>query len=365
MFRKLSDFGLISFAAISALVALALIYLGQTKFEDDVAAIFDSNRGEYSSTRVLSSSEYLLTAMQSLSAIQTEESGRVKVLDNLDLAYNSFNLDQYRQSFPCVDISLNKITEIRDAVIENRYLLSDTAALWSQVLFCQNQVIAEQANSKNALAREVITRSADNKHWFTAGILLAYIISILLWLTHERERERFVSTLREKLRWQRRAETDHLTGCFNRLALDQALNDKLQNPAGKGYSMVVLYDLDYFKAYNDFYGHVKGDNALKKVVAAVESVLRAEDRQFRFGGEEFVVLSENINRESAVHIAGRALEAVRDLNIPHAASSHGKLTISLGCYTIAKEDSSAEAVIEKTDKLLYQAKAGGRNQFAC
>lgn len=365
MFKKLSDYGLMAFAALSSLVALALIYLGQTQFEEDVAAIFDNQRGKFDTTLAIRSNEYLLNSMKLLPQVHIDEVALAEAVDSLDLAYAYLNFGEYKQSYECVETSLDQITEIRETFLFNRYALLETANLWADILVCQKLVITEQSSRKNLLASEVISRSTENKRWFTGGIVLAYMIGILLWVIHERQRDNLVNTLRDKLRWQRRAETDHLTGCYNRLALEEALNDKLEDPSTLGSSTLILYDIDFFKAYNDYYGHVQGDDVLRKVVGAVESVLRAEDRQFRYGGEEFVVISENMTNDSAAQIASRALEAVRRLNIAHDSSPYGIVTISLGCYPLSSTDRSATHIIQQADKRLYDAKARGRNQYAC
>ncbi len=366
MFRRLSDYGLIAFAVFSSLVALSLIYFNQSQFEENVSAIFDHQKGKYDTTLAVRSNEYLLSAMQSIPALLHQQGPLLDdTREKLDLAYAFLNFGEYRQNYTCVNPSLDKITQIRDIVERDLFALQTQADLWSDVLQCQMQVITRQTNMKSDLATQVITQSTENKRWFTVGIVLAYLIGILLWLIHERQRDRLINTLREKLRWQRRAETDHLTGTYNRLALEDALTSKLNNTSSHKPSLVFMYDIDLFKDYNDHYGHVKGDETLKRVTQAVEQILRAEDRQFRYGGEEFIVLCENLVEESIEPIAERALSSVRALKIPHEKSPFGIVTISLGCQVLDSSSHSCKTFLEKVDKKLYSAKRSGRNCFIC
>ncbi len=122
---------------------------------------------------------------------------------------------------------------------------------------------------------------------------------------------------------------------------------------------VALLDLDFFKRYNDCYGHLKGDMALKMVADIVQSQLRESDRLYRYGGEELLVLMPKVDSEQAVHIAERCRTAVLNADIEHKESDLNSLTISAGIAegsTVNWRDSLAAA-----DKALYQAKKQGRN----
>ena len=125
---------------------------------------------------------------------------------------------------------------------------------------------------------------------------------------------------------------------------------------------VALFDIDFFKRYNDRYGHQAGDEALQSVAAAIQKTIRDSDRTYRYGGEEILVLMPETNDEQAAICAERIRSAVEHLEIPHEDSELGKLTIS-GGY-ISQRHGHWENMIEKADQALYQAKSSGRNRVA-
>jgi diguanylate cyclase (GGDEF)-like protein len=127
-----------------------------------------------------------------------------------------------------------------------------------------------------------------------------------------------------------------------------------------------MIDIDYFKKYNDTYGHAAGDDCLK-VIAAVLSqcVMREGDFVARYGGEEFVAVLPNTDKNGAHVIAVKMLEKARDLNIPHETSDiAGYVTISIGGTTsIINHLQNGSDYIKLADKALYESKKNGRNIY--
>lgn len=159
---------------------------------------------------------------------------------------------------------------------------------------------------------------------------------------------------------------DPLTGIPNRRRFDEFMRNEWQRARRrKSMLSVVLVDVDYFKSYNDFYGHQLGDQALTRVAAAMSSSLnRPADLLARYGGEEFVVVLPDTDYPGAMALADAFRRKVEELNIPHEQSKAAScVTISLGvaCCEPAKPDVSAEKLLEKADKALYAAKEQGRN----
>lgn len=164
---------------------------------------------------------------------------------------------------------------------------------------------------------------------------------------------------------------DYLTGVYNRRHFDASLAREVSRLGRAGGVLsVALIDVDNFKLFNDRYGHLAGDHCLTAVAKAMsDSLLRAEDRLFRYGGEEFAVLMPHTDEEGALVMAKRLRDAVYALQIPHVDSSWGRVTVSIGLKTIAAgcaycEHSAGEAIVMGTDKALYRAKANGRNAIA-
>lgn len=164
------------------------------------------------------------------------------------------------------------------------------------------------------------------------------------------------------------ADHDSLTGIANRRRFEDVLGQEFARAARTGAPLsLLMFDVDYFKRYNDTYGHVAGDACLRQVAQTLQGILvRPADLGARYGGEEFVALLPDTDPAGARMVAERIRQAVMALAIPHAGNGAGVVTISAGVYTstagagIATD--SAMALVERADALLYQAKQSGRNQ---
>jgi two-component system chemotaxis response regulator CheY len=160
---------------------------------------------------------------------------------------------------------------------------------------------------------------------------------------------------------------DPLTRLGNRLRLREEL-DALRGRVeryGHSYS-AVLCDVDYFKLYNDHYGHLAGDEVLQKVASTIVAQCRSGDTAYRYGGEEFLAILPEQSLESAAAFADRLRLAVEDLRIPHEAKDPpGVVTISAGVAALpAGEAKSADDLLKEADEALYRAKESGRNRVA-
>ena len=164
------------------------------------------------------------------------------------------------------------------------------------------------------------------------------------------------------------ALVDGLTGLANRRQFDVLLEKSLERSLKSGEPLsLIMIDIDFFKRYNDTYGHVAGDQCLKKVGATLKSVIhRSEDLVARYGGEEFAIILPLTNAIDAMKLANEAVQAVQDAAISHTTTevSGGRVTISAGCGTIVAKGAAGEAdrLKEQADNALYLAKRNGRNQ---
>lgn len=176
-------------------------------------------------------------------------------------------------------------------------------------------------------------------------------------------------TVRKELELEsnRLATIDGLTGISNRRTFDQTLIEQWQScQRQKQYLSLILCDIDYFKLYNDFYGHQKGDDCLKIVAQTINNVIkRPLDLVARYGGEEFVVILPNTNQEGAILIAQEIQQSVRLKAIPHQASKvSSTISLSLGIASlIPTPQTSFNILINLADQALYSAKQQGRDQF--
>ena len=206
------------------------------------------------------------------------------------------------------------------------------------------------------------------------GIFLARVRSAIRLKDYQEEQVRLLSKLKENN--QKLEEANHhlellsledgLLGIGNRRSLEinlkelHAMATRYQRPYG-----LLMIDVDFFKRYNDHYGHQAGDDVLKKVAATLKFQSRDTDRPFRYGGEEFVLLCPETPPEY-IHIAGeRVRSAIEALSIEHSESPHGIVTVSVGISgikpgSISNED--VEDILRQADEALYAAKESGRNR---
>ena len=175
------------------------------------------------------------------------------------------------------------------------------------------------------------------------------------------KREKMLRSHSEILK--KEATTDGLTDICNRRFFDAHYEMTVADAKRQKHPLsIFMVDIDFFKSYNDYYGHMAGDDVIKQVAAALKSQLsRATDIVARYGGEEFVLVMPHLPQEIACQFAEKLRSAVFNLAIPHIKSQPLKqVTISVGaCTGIPENDDN---LLNKADTALYQAKLKGRNQ---
>jgi len=158
---------------------------------------------------------------------------------------------------------------------------------------------------------------------------------------------------------------DALTGALNRGAFDQDLRQAMRDASDGTAIALALFDVDYFKPFNDHYGHVAGDRALERVVALIDTALPGTSI-YRYGGEEIAAIIPCSATNGARSAVEEAVQAVARIAIPHAMSPRGTLTVSAGAMTIPSDvDDSvrgSRTILETVDTALYAAKDAGRNR---
>ncbi len=181
----------------------------------------------------------------------------------------------------------------------------------------------------------------------------------------------FLLMCSERIRrqWERAASTDYLTGLPNRRTLvemgerrfAQAHNGNADSSSAAGGFALAVVDIDHFKRVNDEHGHEMGDAALKHVAACLQAACRGTELPARQGGEEFVVLFENLNAHDAL-VAGERLRSAVALAPFMAGDLVLTLTVSIGLAVQRAEDSHFDSLLRRADEALYAAKSAGRNR---
>lgn len=209
----------------------------------------------------------------------------------------------------------------------------------------------------------------------TNAIVMAFFSLLASYWLNVEGRRSYLYKLREEVRLaslnsanqdlQILSETDSLTGLANRRQLHLLLEAFWQRRLAGEQGAVLLIDVDHFKRYNDYYGHLTGDDCLRTVARALAVGLGPGDRIGRYGGEEFVVLLDRVDPATALDVAENILQRVRDLQIPHQGRQDDKsqVTVSIG---IARSGlaglSTAEDLLDCADRALYRAKRDGRDR---
>lgn len=176
------------------------------------------------------------------------------------------------------------------------------------------------------------------------------------------KREKMLRSHSEILK--KEATTDSLTNICNRRFFDAHYEMAVADAKRQKHPLsIFMVDIDFFKSYNDYYGHIAGDNVIKLVAGALKSQLsRATDIVARYGGEEFVLIMPHLPQKIAEQFAEKLRNVVLNLEIPHIKSRpFNQITISIGLYTGIPEND--DNLLNKADSALYQAKLKGRNQY--
>ena len=230
----------------------------------------------------------------------------------------------------------------------------------SMVLIC----IKERLQIEELLMAQLPVRgwySFPESIFVISGFLFLSFLFIFMILENSKLRKM-------KIAFEDMAKTDVLTGLFNRRYLEDALNRVIKTISrSQSVLSLLMVDVDFFKKYNDTYGHSMGDTCLRIIAdVLVESITREEDFAARFGGEEFVVVLPHTNEKGAEMVANRLLENMRKRVVPHDTSDAASIvTVSIGGTTSnVRFTHSGIDYIKRADQALYMSKENGRNMYS-
>jgi diguanylate cyclase (GGDEF)-like protein len=158
---------------------------------------------------------------------------------------------------------------------------------------------------------------------------------------------------------------DPLTGLYNYRYLQNCLDEEIDRSRRYGHNFFILMiDADHFKDINDTYGHLFGDHVLKKLGELLTIQLRSTDRLFRYGGEEFLAIMNELNKAEVSIIVERLMESIRNYNFRYEGQE-AKITVSMGGAFFPDGADNKLDLIKEADQALYKAKEAGRDRFEC
>jgi diguanylate cyclase (GGDEF)-like protein len=204
---------------------------------------------------------------------------------------------------------------------------------------------------------------------FFVGFSLSIVISLLLDRALRNQQllkvsEAALQAANQEL--QQLVNFDGLTQIANRRCFQSRFQQEWEHALRDQFPItLILCDVDFFKSYNDTYGHQAGDRCLQQIAQAIShAVKRTVDCVARYGGEEFAVLLVNTDLDGGIHVANAIAQEVQQLQIPHIGSTtHPHITLSLGVASVIPNSAIVlESLIEQSDQNLYRAKQQGRNQ---
>lgn len=271
--------------------------------------------------------------------------------------------EQYREAFPFTGALRQPGVHFRDvlnAVIETGEQTTApqhpaAAAEWIEARLANLQRESEdEIQLTNGRWLQIRTRPTSN------GTTMVVAIDV----TRFKQAEADLHTATDQLKHLVR--TDGLTGLLNRRAFDDAIDAEISRTSRTGTPLsLLLIDVDRFKPYNDHYGHLAGDEALRQVSQLLKSSLkRPSDVVARFGGEEFTAILPDTDEDGAYLVAESFRRALAEARLPHAATDKGYVTASVGVATYMADavERTARELIETADGALYSAKAAGRDR---
>lgn len=219
----------------------------------------------------------------------------------------------------------------------------------------EDKLKEEYMNYASKLYESDTLRQKQDKNIHNIVLLLVSIIFLILIL---------ISRINANLILKKSNFTDVMTSLYNRKYLDYYVK-KNKKYISNNNMAVILTDIDYFKRYNDHYGHIKGDKAIKEVASSIIENIRNYGIAIRYGGEEIVIILPNTSIDKAKIIANKIQSSISEKNIEHKYSNvSDKLTISMGIYNkVYLYNDNIYNIIDNADKALYKAKSNGKNRY--
>lgn len=317
--------------------------------------------------------------------ISAQIKSAIKQIDSEWKSYEShFKRDDEIQYVEYVSLEINSINEY----FQNIARISDSTNSLDHLSIdvLEKNILHIHSTIKKLIKYEVEIAQYERKKFLNTydsimkevGLVLVsiivgvLIISFYVFKSIQNDQTRLEITTKKLKRANKKLEnvsyTDSLTSLHNRRYFNFVYDKELKRAKReRRFITFMMLDIDFFKQYNDTYGHIEGDKALTTVARVLKNILkRPSDYVFRLGGEEFGVILSDADEKNSSKVAQRICDAVREAKIPHKTSSACEfVTISIGISCcVADESLDEEILITKADEMLYDAKKYGRDRYA-
>jgi diguanylate cyclase (GGDEF)-like protein len=282
-------------------------------------------------------------AMSVLASLQRDWPGS-------DVGYNGYLFYEAKgKTHAALGNDREAIADLKSALRLLREHESSTGARSSRLIQARFRV-DQLEQSLEQKKRESDEKEQRNRLLIGAGLIVLFLLSILV-----------VTLVKNRRLYRRMAFTDPLTGVANRRYTEARAQESMQHALARGQQMhIALLDLDRFKSCNDRYGHDAGDEALQRFASVVKAVLRPGDLFGRWGGEEFLLVLQGVDREGAADVLGRLRAAAASERL--ALAPEYPLQFSAGVVALPNTPTTLAALLTLADQALFRAKVEGRNR---
>lgn len=347
----------LSLSVMSFLALMVLIVYESRWVYPEIQAYFSqtgSLTGQQLATR---SRVYLQNAQSELLADQPEQAAFDATIINIELAYGLSDVHVYRQQYECMATSLKVLNRVLTQ-LEVREIdrVGAVGELFGPIQ-CLTHIEMDQLDQRGAAINDFSVSTRQHNQVLTYSSLLIFVMGLVFWWLHERQLRRTDHAMQQTFEWMQRAMRDPLTGIGNRSALHQDVLAKQHQSLG-----LILVDIDFFKQYNDAYGHPQGDTLLRQLATLIGETLNDEAQLYRLGGDEFAALIRCPDTETLKSYCHQLIEGIRASDFAHPAHPDKKgVTFSVGGSRFVADEVTFAYAYEAADKALYRVKAAGRD----